>query len=227
MPLEGGLKAPAGLGALEIARVVVVGGGAAVGVKKGWRRVEVVEEVTVRWADGRRLAWLGKDGGPSCFVEDSEGPSSCAVDGNGLLGDRTGSVFSSTGGEGVLLRCLLGDSGGTSSLLLVLLALLTCLDGDAGMLRLLVGLAKGLVGRSAPEPLLLIWKGRRTNGLLLTGESESGFVEESDDAAFVGDCVGVDARAVAGDWLFCRRKGDWRPESKESGDGRSWLAYKY
>ena len=67
------------------------------------------------------------------------------------------------------------------------------------MLKPLVGLANGLVGRSAPEPLLLIWDGRRTNGLLFTGESESGLVGDRLVLTFVGDCVGVDARAVAGD----------------------------
>lgn len=106
-----------------------------------------------------------------------------------------------------------------------MLELLACLEGEVGMLKLLAGRAKGLDGRSTPEPLLLIWDGLRTKGLLLTGDNESGFSGDTIDVAFVGDCVGVDARAVAGDWLFWRRKGDWRPESKESGDGRSWLAW--
>ena len=52
--------------------------------------------------------------------------------------------------------------------------------------------------------------GLRTNGLCFSGDSFDGEV-----------CVGVLARTVAGDALFWRLKGDWRPgESKESGEGR-------
>lgn len=92
------------------------------------------------------------------------------------------------------------------------------------MLSPLVGLAKGLEGRSVP--LWLICEGRRTKGLLFTGERESGLVGEKLCDVFVGDVVGVVARVfVAGDWLFCRLKGDWRPESKLRGVGRSWLAW--
>lgn len=141
------------------------------------------------------------------MIDDSEGPSACAMDGSGLV-DVDASTLSSIGGEGVVLRWRVGDSGNFSSLLLTLLELLACLVGHEGMLKLLVGLAKGLAGRSTPEPLLLIWEGRRTNGLLLTGERESGLVGDRVDAAFVGDAVGVVARTVAGDWLFWRLKGD-------------------
>lgn len=211
---------PASLGALDVVRGAI---GAGAGAKEGWRTVEVVEDVIVRCAVGRRFAWLGNDGGGARVAGNSAGPSNCAVEGRGLLGVGSSS-FSSSGGDGVLLRSLAGDDGCTISPLLASLALLACLDGDAGILSPLVGLAKGLDGRSTPEPLLLIWDGRRTNGLLLTGESESALVGDSAGAAFVGDCVGVDERAVAGDWLFCRLKGDCRPESKERGVGRRELA---
>lgn len=151
--------------------------------------------------------------------DDSVGPSSCATDGKGLLCIDS-SAFSSPGGEGVLLDRRNGDAGCTISALLASLALLVCLDGDCGMLKLLPGLANGLDGRSAPEALL-ICDGRRTKGLLLTGDSDSGLLGDNTGAVFVGDCVGVEDLAVAGDWLFWRRKGDCRPESKESGVGRS------
>ena len=85
------------------------------------------------------------------------------------------------------------------------------------MLRLLLGLANGLEGLSDEW---LIWDGRRTNGLVFSGDSEPALVCEKDGPVFVGDCVGVVARTVAGETLFCRLKGDCRPESKESGEGR-------
>lgn len=113
-----------------------------------------------------------------------------------------------------------GELGGSSSSLL--LALLVCRDGDVGMLKLLDGLAKGLVGRSE---VWLICDGRRTNGLVFSGDREPAFVGERPPLGLVGDCVGVVARTVAGEALFCLLKGDCRPESKESGDGRSGLAY--
>ena len=111
-------KAPAGLGALEAGRVV--GCGAAAGAKEGCLIVDVVDEVFVLCADGRRFAWLGKAGGGAAALGDSVAPSRWELDGKGLLGLRTGSSFSSTGGDGVLLRGLPGDSGSgcASSLLL-------------------------------------------------------------------------------------------------------------
>ena len=63
------------------------------------------------------------------------------------------------------------------------------------MLSPLAGRAKGLVGRSAAW---LICEGRRTKGLFLTGDSESGLVGDRLGEALVGDVGGV-ARAVAGD----------------------------
>lgn len=89
------------------------------------------------------------------------------------------------------------------------------------MLRLLDGRAKGLDGLS--EVWLMV-DGRRTNGLAFSGDSEPDLIGDKLALIFVGDCVGVVARTVAGEALFCRLNGDWRPESKESGDGRSGFA---
>lgn len=71
MPVFAG-KAPPSFGALDVVRVVV---GAGLGVKEGWRTVEVVDEVTVRCAAGRRFAWLGKGGGGACVDCVAAGPS--------------------------------------------------------------------------------------------------------------------------------------------------------
>ena len=96
--------------------------------------------------------------------------------------------------------------------------MLSCLAGELGLPKLLVGLANGLAGRS---PVWLIWDGRLTNGLVFSGDSEAAFVGEKALFGLAGDCVGVVARTVAGDWLFWRLKGDCRPaESKDRGDGR-------
>lgn len=96
-----------------------------------------------------------------------------------------------------------------------LLVLLDARGGDVVMLRLLVGRAKGLVGRSEPW---LIWLGRRTKGLAFSGEREFGFVGDRVAGAFVGDEEGVAPRTVAGEALFWRRKGDWRPVALSNGD---------
>lgn len=79
-----------------------------------------------------------------------------------------------------------------------------------------MGLAKGLVGLSL---LLLICDGRRTNGLLFSGESDATLVWlKRGGAALVGEASGVAARTVAGEAEFWRRKGDCRPLSwKERG----------
>lgn len=69
----------------------------------------------------------------------------------------------------------------TSSLLL---AELLCLVGDGGMLKLLVGLANGLVGRS---DVWLIVDGRRTKGLVFSGDSEPVLTGDKLLACFVGD----------------------------------------
>ena len=115
--------------------------------------------------------------------------------------------------------------------------MLGCLEGDAGILKLEPGRANGLVGLSLPNGLAglsevwLICDGRLTKGLVFSGESEPALVgERLIEAVLVGEGVGVVARTVIGEAvLFCRLKGDCRPESKESGDGRcgvacSWLA---
>ena len=122
------------------------------------------------------------------------------------------SSCSSNAGVTLRSRSRLGDAGGVSSLLL---ALLVCLDGEAGMLKLLLGRAKGLVGRSE---VWLICDGRLTNGLAFSGDSEPTLVGDKleEIAGLVGDCVGVVARTVTEDAvLFWRLKGDSRPESGE------------
>ena len=87
------------------------------------------------------------------------------------------------------------------------------------MLKLLFGLPNGLAGRS---DVWLICDGRRTKGLVFSGERPPGFVGENEPLdGLTGDCaVGVVARTVAGEALFWRLKGDCRPESKERGEGR-------
>jgi len=103
---------------------------------------------------------------------------------------------------------------GVTSLLLILLALLTWRDGLVGMLRLLPGRAKGLLGRSE----WLIWDGRRTNGLVFSGDREPFFVGDRFVVTLVGERVGVVARTVAGEAEFFLAKGDCLPESlKERG----------
>ena len=110
-----------------------------------------------------------------------------------------------TGEEGPLASCCspavgglgrwAGDCGGVfTSAEYLLLALLACRDGEAGRPRLLLGRAKGLDGRS---DAWLITDGRRTKGLAFSGESEPFLVGERCEAPFVGDVVGVVARAVA------------------------------
>lgn len=211
----------------------VVGGLVAV-LKTGCFIVEVVEEdVIVRWAVGRRFACDGREtigdsgagyegalskgdgeGRGLAVIEGEEGaaPSNGDGEGSGLaVTDGDGGTSFSTSGAGVTR----GEAGGVSSLLL---AALTCLDGDAGILKLLLGLANGLVARS---PLWLICDGRLTNGLAFSGDREPARVYEG----FVGDCVGVVARAVAGDMLFCRLNGLCRPVSKERGEGRRGFAW--
>lgn len=185
--------------------------------KFGGLIVDVVEDVTVLCAVGRRFAWDGMltDGEAGAGEGEGGAPSNGDGDGSRRVVSLDGvSAASSSSGDAVRR----GDAGATSSLLL---ALLVCLDGEVGMLRLLDGRANGLVGRSEDE---LICDGRRTKGLVFSGESEAVLVGERPPFGFVGDCVGGVARAVAGEALFCRLKGDWRPESKESGDGRSGLA---
>ena len=112
---------PVVFGAEVVLRGAVVVGSVvgAEGVKEGWRMVEVVEEVIVRWGVGRRDAWE-KAGGAGCVGCGSDAPSldEMVGTGNGLLGDGGTSCFSSTssGGDGVELRCRIGDSARTGLL---------------------------------------------------------------------------------------------------------------
>lgn len=179
------------------------GFGAEVEVKVGALIVEVVLEArSLLCAVERRVDWFGiwKDG------ESGVGPSKREGDGGALIVDASS-------GAGVTLAAL-GEAGGVSSLLL---ALLTFLEGEAGMLRLLLGLANGLDGLSEVS---LICDGRRTNGLVFSSESEVDLVGERFDG-FVGEVwVGVVARIVDGEAeavLFWRLKGDCRPDSGEKG----------
>jgi hypothetical protein len=167
--------------------------------------VAVVEDVVVLGAVGRRFA--GEGGlkkGESSGVSSDEGraPSNVAVSMRSWLllgpGDK--------GAEGRTVDVDGDLAANTSSFWL---AMLNGREGDAGMLRLLDGLANGLVGRSSDW---LIWLGRRANGLIFSGDRLlvgrlfvlSG---ESDGAAFVGEDTGDALLRV----LFCRWKGDCRP----------------
>ena len=197
-------------------------GGLVVGAKIGALTVEIVDDVGIRWTEGRRLAWEG--GALVVEGESRAGPSKGEGDGGSRVGvDCTKVGVSSrcsveTCGLGGV-TCLVTDGSGRGKsgvtfLLLVLLALLTWRDGLVGMLRLLLGRAKGLLGRSE----WLIWDGRRTKGLVFSGDREPFFVGDRLGAALVGDRVGVVARTVAGEAEFFLAKGDCRPESlKESG----------
>lgn len=81
----------------------------------------------------------------------SKGEGEGAGEGEGMA------LSSSCATAGVIVVVLgrwLGDCGGVSTsnaAELLVLVLLACLDGDDGTPRLLVGLAKGLAGRSAPR----------------------------------------------------------------------------
>lgn len=156
------------------------------------------------WAVGRRFCWLGR---VVVVGESRAGPSK----GDGCLRLLLESSLSSVGRDG---------NGLFSSSLLRLVPLPT-LEGDCGIPRLLVGRPNGLAGRSEVWP---ICDGRRTNGLAFSGDSEPclavGEKVLAAIAGLVGEWVGVVARRVAGEAEFWRLKGDWRPESKERGEGR-------
>lgn len=166
-------------------------------VKTGGLIVIVVDDVTVRWATGLKLAGLGgmkkgeSSGSGSC--EDECAPSS----GEGETGATA--VNSSLSGAGESVACLVGGRGDGLSGRSYWLASLALREGEAGMLKLLDGLAKGLEGRSEEW---LIWLGRRTNGLVFSGDKLPAFVGESVAFCLVGD------GKVAGEPLFWRRKGD-------------------
>jgi hypothetical protein len=209
---------------------VCVGGlGFDVVVNTGCLIVEVVDDVTVRWAAGRRFAWLGMGAEGFTLTGEAGGAS------EGNLEDETGrsailvgveitsvSASSSLSGAGVTLGCRFGSTGvgGVSALSFTMPTLLSCRVGDPERPRLLDGRAKGLDGLSDVWP---ICEGRRPNGLAFSGDNEFTFVGERwIEVTFVGDCVGVEARTVvAGEELFWRRNGDWRPVSMESGAGLS------
>ena len=199
--------------------------------------VAVVDDVMLRCMAGRRLsrlsAWtgVGEKGESSdklSLLDDFAVPSYC--DGEVIL-EVAGSSGAALGclecvcvgicvcsGSGVASGLRRGDLGGSSTGLFRL-SLLNLRDGAETMLRLLVGRANGLVGRSAAA--WLIWLGRRVNGFAFSGDSELVLVGERCEGAFVGDDDGVAVRmAVAGDWLFCLRKGDCLPEEDSKGD--SW-----
>lgn len=139
----------------------------------------------------------------------------------GEFGGRIVGVSGSSG-AGDMLGNRIGEDGRGLRADPLLLELLGCREGDAGMLKLLEGRANGLAGRS-----VLIWLGRLTKGLVFSGGRLFAFVGDSDSAegAFVGDDAGVPPRTVAGDALFCRRKGDCRAFALSKGDGREDYIY--
>ena len=122
--------------------------------------------------------------------------------GESTLGGSYCGSLSAKGGLGLRL----GEAGGVPSLLLMLLAVLACLDGDAGMLRLLAGRPNGEAARwkgdDGRSEAWLFCEGLRTNGEGFSGDREPllvvALVGDKFDG-FDGDAVGVDALAVAGD----------------------------
>ena len=99
----------------------------------------------------------------------------------------------------VTLDGRLGEVGGISSESPLVKTSVFSLEADETMLRLLVGRPKGLEGRSSE---LLIWLGRRTNGLAFSGDNEPFFVGERPEDGLLGEETGVVARTVAGEVLF-------------------------
>jgi hypothetical protein len=101
--------------------------------------------VTVRCAAGRRFAWLGI----VCWIFGELIAESS--NGEGDFSSLVGVAGSAAGVGGVVLLFISGSGRGdcgTSSLLLWILELLAWRLGLCGMLRLLLGLANGLDGRS-------------------------------------------------------------------------------
>lgn len=181
-----------------------------------------VEEVTVRCVVGRKFAWLGgaKNGEASGSLSSADDFAPSSLN-DGEYGASFGVSRSSS--AGTMMDRLAGDGGVAESGVglrsaSTWLELLMLREGDAGMLRLLEGLANGLVECSA---VWLIWLGRLANGLAFSGDSELGLVGESAAGVLVGEELGVVPRTVAGDALFCRRNGDCRPFGLSKGDGRS------
>lgn len=116
-------------------------------VKTGGLIVLAMDEVVVRWATGLKLEGLGgmkkgeSSGSASC--EDECAPSNAGGE------IDPGAGVSSSSGAGDTEGCLMGESGEGLRGRSYWLASLVLREGEAGMLRLLDGLAKGLDGRSA------------------------------------------------------------------------------
>ena len=74
---------------------------------------------------------------------------------------------------------------------------------------------------SSVYPANISTRGRDKNGDAPAPMEPPGFVGDSVAAPLVGDVFVLPAaRTVAGDALFCLRKGDWRPVELSNGDGR-------
>lgn len=214
------------LGALTDVAVrgrVVVGAGAGAGldaplaVLEG-RTVAAVDEVTVLWGAGREDVGAGLMGEGERREGGEEGVSSSGswwisfraagstTVGEGEFATNGSSSAGVTGG----CRSRVGASSGASLRLGFLLGLSAKLSVT---LSLLVGRAKGLLGRSAPAELS--WEGRLTKGLAnFSGESEEG------DDGLVGEAgVPFAPRTVEGERVngdSGLRNGEARGELKDS-----------
>ena len=170
-----------------VAKAGFVGEG--LGLKVGGLIVEVVEVGVLLCVAGRSR---------DCEGSGAEGESGAGPSKGDGLAVRLRVSSSSSSKAGVALA----DAGGVSSFLPVEL---DWREGEAGTLSPLVGLAKGLDGRSAVCP---ICDGRRTNGLVFSGDNDPCLVGEKVlipplPVVLTGEvCVGVVARTVAGEALF-------------------------
>ena len=141
--LVGAVVGGTGLVVVVVVVVVEVGLGNVLAPSNwGGLTVEDAEvDVVVLVATGRRSAWEGSG------AEGESGAGEVVMTSKGLgeafIGLGVGIVSSSS--RALTLPSLLGEAGGVSP---SRLALLVCLDGEPGTLKLLPGLANGLVGRS-------------------------------------------------------------------------------
>lgn len=106
--------------------------------------VDVVEKVTVLCATGRRLACDGMGTEGESISGEAGAPSNGDGDAEAfkLVVDSFGREFASSSSAGVTPLDGEGEAGGVPSLLP------SCLTGDGGLPKLLVGRAKGVDGRS-------------------------------------------------------------------------------
>lgn len=177
--------------------------------------VAVVDEVTVRWADGRSIG-RGRvgEGGLKGDGEDTAPSSKSRASAVAGDGDCAMKGSAASGGDGISLSTEVRRKGAGSR------EKDRAREGDSTTLNRLVGLAKGLEGRSeAGNPDSC--DGRLTNGFDPLSESSEGDRGLVGELNLVGEeAVGVEARTVEGDvgsGDSGRRKGDARGELKAMG----------